>query len=309
MKVKSMKVIRHLLTLIIVLALPLLAAAEEQDQPIKPQVEPQKEDGVGLAPARFELPMLPGTEKTVVVNIIYNAGSAEAKPFRLVAGLGDWTILNNGQVDYYKAGTTPNSAASWIIYSPGEVTIMPGKVHPVRVTISVPKDAEPGDHTAALFVESRPDNLKLDEDRKQVVVRFRLAALFYIMVPRLTREGSLQGLKAEAREQGIIVIPTLKNEGNSHIRPVHSVSIVDREGTVVAEYAESESLPVLAREELSRPLIIEKRIPPGEYLVRYKVDFKDGSPIIEGQTDLIVKQPPSNRAVAAEKNQGAKQSQ
>lgn len=302
-----MKAIRHLLALLIILALPSFAEAEGQDQPLKPQAEPQKEDGVGLAPARFELPMLPGTEKTVVVNIIYNAGSAQAKPFRLVAGLGDWTILNNGQVDYYKAGTKPYSAASWIIYSPGEVTVMPGKVHPIRVTISVPKDAAPGDHTAALFVESRPDNIKLDEDRKQVVVRFRLAALFYIMVPRLTREGSLQGLKAEAKEQGIVVTPKLKNEGNSHIRPVHSIKIVDREGAVVAEHAESESLPVLAREELSRPLIIEKSIPPGEYLVRYRVDFKDGSPIIEGQTDLIVKEPEANRAVAAEKVEAAKQ--
>lgn len=304
-----MKIINRLVALIIMIALPSLAAAQGQDQTVKPQPEPQKEDGVGLAPARFELPMLAGTEKTVVVNIIYNAGSAEAKPFRLVASVGDWTIRRNGQVDYYKAGVMQNSAASWLIYSPGEVTVMPGKVHPIRVTISVPKDAKPGDHTAALFVESRPDNIKLDEDKKQVVVRFRLAALFYIMVPQLTREGSLEGLKAEAGEQGIIVTPTLKNAGNSHIRPVHSIKIVDRDGAVVAEYLESESLPVLAREELSRPLMIEKKIAPGEYSVRYRVDFKDGTPIIEGQTDLIVKEQASGRAVTTDKNQATKQGQ
>jgi hypothetical protein len=188
-----------------------------------------------------------------------------------------------------------------MIYSPGEVTVIPGKVHPVRVTISVPKDATPGDHTAALFVESRPENIKLDSDRKQVVLRFRLAALFYIMVPNLTREGSLKNLKAEATEKGIVVTPTLKNGGNCHIRPVHSIKIVDRAGAVVAEQPEMESLPVLAREELSHAMTIEKVIPPGQYSVRYRVDFKDGSRIVEGQTDLIVRERAAQRAVAIEK--------
>ena len=39
----------------------------------------------------------------------------------------------------------------------------------------------------------------------------------------------------------------------------------------------------------SRPLRIDKPIAPGSYSVIYRVDFKDGSPLIEGQTDLSVK--------------------
>lgn len=297
-----MKIIRQIVLSIVVIALPVLAEARYQNQSAQPQSEGAKEDGIGLAPARLELPMMPGTEKTVVVNIIYNAGSGEAKPVRLVASVGDWTVLGNGKVDYFKAGTKASSAASWMIYSPGEVTVEPGRVHPIRVTITVPKDATPGDHTAALFVEARPDNIKLDEDRKQVIVRFRLAALFYIMVPQLTRAGSLESLKAEADERGVVVTPTLKNTGNSRIRPVHSVKIIDRAGAIVAEVPESDSLPVLANEELSRPLVIEKSLPPGEYSVIYRVDFKDGSRVVEGQTDLKMKETPASRAIAAEQS-------
>lgn len=275
-----------LLTLLVML--PALAFAQGQAAPANAP-NPPGEDGIGLAPARFELPMRPGTERTVVVNIIYNSSSPQSQPCRLMATLGDWTILPDGNVDYFKAGTQPNSAAPWMIYSPGEVTAMPGKIHPVRITITVPNTATPGDHLAALFVESRPDNLKLEQNQKQLVLRFRMAALFYIQIPDLTRKGSLENLKATADDEGIDVVPTIKNTGNSRLRPQHSIRVVDARGTVVAEMADTESLPILGASTVSRALHIDKTIPPGSYSVIYRVDFKDGSPLIEGQTDLSVK--------------------
>lgn len=285
-----MKNIRWLFTVIAgLLVLPLLALGQAQAPPAQPSSQPPGEDGIGIAPARFELPMLPGTERTMVVNVMYNSASSGSKPCRLVASLGDWTILSNGDPEYYKAGTQNNSACSWLTYSPAEMTALPGRVHPIRVTISVPKDATSGDHLAALFVESRPDNLKLDQNRRQVILRFRMAALFYIMVPRLTRKGSLNNLAAQVSEQGIVVTPTLRNEGNSHLRPLHSVKIVDSAGAVVAELPESESMPVLAGAEIRLGLVIEKSIPRGTYSVRYRIDFKDGNAITEGQTALVVK--------------------
>lgn len=271
------------------LVLPLLPSADARVSQFQASSQTSGEDGIGVAPARFELPILPGTEKTVVVNVIYNSASAGSQPCRLVASLGDWSILNNGDPEYYKAGAQPNSACSWLTYSPAEITALPGRIHPIRVTISVPRDATPGDHLAALFVESRPDNLKLDENRRQVVLRFRMAALFYIMVPRLTRKGSLEDLRSKLGEQGIMIIPTLRNDGNSRVRPVQSAKIVDNTGATVAELPESESLPVLAGSIMTHPVIIETALRPGVYSVRYKVDFKDGNPVTEGQTELVVK--------------------
>jgi methionine-rich copper-binding protein CopC len=272
---------------------PMLAAGQAQSLPVQTSSQAPADNGIGVAPARFELPMSPGAEKTVVVNVIYNSVSGEAQPCRLVASLGDWSILSSGEAEYYKAGTQPNSACAWLTYSPAEITALPGKIHPVRVTVSVPKDATPGDHLAALFVEARPDNLKVDQNRRQVILRFRMAALFYIMVPQLTKKGSLQDLKTGVSEQGILVTPTLKNEGNSHLRPLHSIKILDSAGAVVAELPETESLPVLAGAEMSRPLVIPKSLAAGAYSVRYKIDFKDGSATTEGQTELVVKARPA----------------
>jgi hypothetical protein len=277
----------------LVVVLPMLVAGQTQE-PAQASSQAPADDGIGVAPARFELPMLPGSEKTVVVNVIYNSMSGEAQPCRLVASLGDWSILNSGEAEYYKAGTQRNSASSWLTYSPAEITALPSKIHPIRVTISVPKDATPGDHLAALFVEARPDNLKVDQNRRQVILRFRMAALFYVMVPQLTRKGSLQNLKTAVSEQGILVTPTLKNDGNSHVRPLHSVKVLDSAGAIAAELPETESLPVLAGAEMSRALIIPRSLAPGAYSVRYRVDFKDGSAITAGQADLVVGVRPAN---------------
>lgn len=273
--------------------LPILALGQAQSPPVQGSAQAPADDGIGVAPARFELPMLPGSEKTVVVNVIYNSASGEAQPCRLVASLGDWSLLSSGEAEYYKAATQPNSASTWLTYSPAEITALPGRIHPIRVTISVPKDATPGDHLAALFVEARPDNLKLDQNRRQVILRFRMAALFYVMVPQLTRKGSLQNLKTGVSEQGILVTPTLKNDGNSHLRPLHSVKVLDSMGAIAAELPETESLPVLAGAEMSRTLTIPKTLAAGTYSVHYRIDFKDGSAVTEGQTELVIKARPA----------------
>lgn len=271
--------------------------ARAQSPSAKAQPQPAG-SGISLAPARVELEMQPGTETTIVVDLDYHSTAENSQPVRIVASLNDWTMQKNGEVEFQKANTLPNSASSWLIYSPAETTVTAGNVHSIRVTIAVPKGATPGDHLTALIVEQRPDTLKLNQNRRQVVVRYRMAAVFYIKVPQLIRRGSLENLQAESRPDSIIVTATLKNQGNSMIRPVSSVKVTDASGKVVAESSERESLPVLGGLELSQELTIEKTLVPGAYSVKYRVDFQDGSRPTEGITDLVV----SDTSVAAQSN-------
>ena len=250
-------------------------------------------NGISLAPARIELEMQPGQETTVVVNLDYHSTAENAQPVRIVASLNDWTIDRSGQVQFARANTFPNSASPWLIYSPAETTVIPGNLHSIRVTISVPKDATPGDHLSALIVEQRPDNIKLlNEDRRQMVIRYRMAAVFYIKVPQLRRLGSLESLRAEATADEVVVSPLLKNSGNSVIRPLTSLKVTDSSGVAVAELAQKESLPVLGGAELLQPLVLETRLAPGTYTVKYRVDFQDGSRPTEGVTELVIPQSP-----------------
>jgi hypothetical protein len=54
---------------------------------------------------------------------------------------------------------------------------------------------------------------------------------------------------------------------------------------------------VLAGLSLSRPIVIEKAVAPGAYTVFYRVDFKDGGAVVEGQTDLLVREQPAKKGV------------
>ena len=247
-------------------------------------------NGISLAPARLELEMQPGSETTVVVNLDYHAVGENSQPVRIVASLNDWTIDRDGQVRFERANTLPHSASSWLIYSPAETTVIPGNLHAIRVTVSVPKDATPGDHLTALIVEQRPDNIKLNENRRQMVIRYRMGAVFYIKVPQLRRQGSLESLRAEATEDQVVVTPLLKNAGNSVIRPLTSLKVTNGSGVAVAELPQKESLPLLGGAELMQPLVLETRLAPGTYNVKYRVDFQDGSRPTEGVTELVIPQ-------------------
>ena len=259
-------------------------------------------NGISLAPARIELEMAPGSETTVVVNLDYHATSENSQPVRIVASLNDWTIDRDGQVQFARANTLPNSASPWLIYSPAETTVIPGNLHAIRVTVSVPKDATPGDHLTALIVEQRADNIKLTENRRQVVIRYRMAAVFYIKVPQLRRQGSLESLRAEMKEDQILVTPLLKNSGNSVVRPLTSLKVTDSAGLAVAELPQKESLPLLGGAELAQPLVVESRLAPGTYTVKYRVDFQDGSRPTEGVTELVI--PASPRTSIGAANRG-----
>ena len=248
--------------------------------------------GMAISPARVELEMKPGTETTIVVNLDYHSAGGATQPARIVASLNDWTINKQGGVDFFRANSQPNSASSWLIYSPGEAAVLPAAVHQIRVTISVPADATPGDHLAALIIEQRPETLKAETNARQMIIRYRMASVFYIKVPGLTKRGDFGNLYAESTPDGIVVTPTFRNEGNSVIRPMGSVTIVDAGGKVVAELPSFEQFPVLAGAEMSKPVLIERSLPPGNYSVKFKVDFQDGGKTVEGVTDLVVKAPP-----------------
>ena len=268
--------------------LVMLVCVNAQTPEPSPKAAPTS--GISLAPARFELEMQPGSETTVVVNLDYHTTAESSQPVRIVASLNDWTIDRDGQVRFEKANSLPNSASSWLIHSPAETLVTPGNLHAIRVTVTVPKDATPGDHLTALIVEQRPDTLKLNENRRQVVIRYRMAAVFYIKVPQLRRQGSLESLRAESSDGQVTVTPLLKNAGNSVIRPLTSLRIMDSSGVAVAELAQKESLPLLGGAELIEPLVIEKSLAPGTYNVKYRVDFQDGSRPTEGITELVVKE-------------------
>jgi hypothetical protein len=276
---------------LLLVALPSLALAQTPPPGPSPLPEASARPVLGeiaLAPSRLELKLKPGGSQTVVVSVV-SSGRVEMAPVRLLASLGDWQMDSKGEVTFLKPGSTPGSAADWIIYSPVELTLKGGETHPIRITVDVPADAAPGDHTAAVFVEERPAEIKANQNVKQIIFHFRLAALIYVMVEPLTQKGALVALDAAVTGGQLSITPKLKNEGNSHIRPLQGYELLDKDGRIVASQEPSEGYPVLGNSEYSPVLAVDKKLEPGEYSVRYRVDFRDGSgKVVEGRKAVVV---------------------
>jgi hypothetical protein len=109
----------------------------------------------------------------------------------------------------------------------------------------------------------------------------------------------LEALRAEAKGDQVVVTPLLKNAGNSVIRPLTSLKVTNSSGVAVVDLPQKESLPVLGGAELMQPLVLETRLMPGTYSVKYRVDFQDGSRPTEGITELVIPETPrASRASA-----------
>lgn len=263
-------------------ALLLSAVAAAQEAPSVPAGGGE----VALAPSRLEIPIAPGQSRTEVVNVI-SSGSGNTR-VRLLASLGDWALDRSGEIKFSRPGTAKRSATEWMTYSPVEFQVGAGEVHPIRVTVDVPPGTPPGDYTAVMFVEERPPDLKAQGNRKQLRFHFRLAAIFYIQVGQLTKKGSLEALEVDTTVSPLVVVPTLKNSGNSHLRPLHSFEILDVGGKRVASVAESSPGPVLAESEFLPKVKADTALPPGSYTLKYRVDFRDGGKVVEGRKAFTI---------------------
>ncbi len=94
--------------------------------------------GMGLNPSRAEVEILPGTEKTLAFEIESPPSNSPVRG-RLLLSSTDWTISEDGAVQFPDPGTLPDSASRWIVFSPSAVSISSGQKQMVRVTVSVPE--------------------------------------------------------------------------------------------------------------------------------------------------------------------------
>jgi hypothetical protein len=107
----------------------------------------------------------------------------------------------------------------------------------------------------------------------------------------------------------VVVTALLKNAGNTVIRPLTSLKVTDSAGVAVAELPQRESLPLLGGAELAQPVVLETRLAPGAYTVKYRIDFQDGSRPTEGITELLIpvsqrtSSGPTSRGMAAAPNE------
>jgi P pilus assembly chaperone PapD len=254
--------------------------------------------GLGLNPARLEVEINPGGEKTVGFRIESPPSDTPVQG-RLMLSLTDWNIDEQAQVSYADPGTLPNSSSSWMIFSPAAFTITSGESYLVRVTVRVPNSAKPGVYRSGIFVQERPPATPPNPGEHLLYFRFRYVFTLYVIVPPVAGQGELLDVRMELDREGVKLLYEMKNVGSRHVRPRVSWSIRDGNQNEILSARNKETPVLLPFAAMTARFPIAESLPPGPYQIDAQVDFNDGRYIQEAKRTVNLPSSPDKTSLTA----------
>ncbi len=234
--------------------------------------------GLGLDPGRMEIEVKPGHEKTIGFTID-SPPSATAVRGRLLLSLTDWNVTEDTKIVYNDAGTMPNSASPWVIFSPAAVSISSGQRQLVRVTVRVPAETAPGLYRTAIFVQERPPAAPPQNGEQLVYVRFRYVFFLYVTVSPVSVEPELTDVRLVTGPEGVRLICDMVNRGSGHTRPVISLSIRNPNQDEVKLLRNYEATVLLPFSKIHEAFRLNGELAAGMYEITAEVDFQDNGPL------------------------------
>ncbi len=183
---------------------------------------------VSVSPAIIDLRVNPGTSSTSEITI-FNLGdvpmpvSLQSSSFTPVTEFNamDFAVLD---------------ASNWISLDSSDLILHPSENRKIKLTISVPNDAEPGGHYATLYVQPRV--LEQNQNFKETFVNARLGVLVFVTVlGNIDEKASLSSHQIDKyssfgpEELSI----SITNEGNVHVLPKSNIKLTNMFGAVVDE--------------------------------------------------------------------------
>ncbi len=177
-----------------------------------------------LGPTRFILSMAPGEERTVDVELTNREGDPSI--FNLTTEDFMANPEQEGTPTFFAEGIDgPYSARRWITPEIRRVQLNHADRAYLRVTVRVPKNADPGDHQAALIItrEIPPDNVS------GIAIVSRVASLFVITVQGdVVETGGIESISARKHINWSLPVSLHlvgKNTGTVHMLPTGVVEI------------------------------------------------------------------------------------
>jgi len=248
------------------------------------QVKAQITLPLTVAPARQELLVDPG-EKTAVVLKFLNQGETAVSGLLKVA---DFIVEDKeGSPTFLENETTLSSrfaAASWVELPYDRMTIAPKDKVIIQAKINVPQDAQAGGRYFAIFFEPGGVTSKAlgVEKEAETPITIRLAGLVYLRVSGPIEENAYLTQLTAPRflEYGPIPVTTeISNQGNYHIRPKGTVTLVSLFGKEIEQeiLEEQNIFPETSR-------IFENKLGQKWLLGKYKVELN----VVYGETGKIL---------------------
>jgi hypothetical protein len=216
-----------------------------------------------VSPARLVVPV--GQSEKEQIFDVSNSGS---QPLHVEVSVEEFSQRANGQLAF--APATPLSAANWVEAGPTSFDLDPGEHQPVRVSISLPPDPEPGERYVAVVFKVPPVAAG-----RNILVSRAIGAQVLIGVPGVAiRRIGVGPLDAPRWADGgpIRFRVEVRNLGNFHrdfIQPDNLEAVVGQEQSI-----ELPDFSVLGNSR--RVIEAEWQDPPLFCICRIQVDSDDG---------------------------------
>ena len=279
----------------LLLALMLSAAsapvfAQSPDRPENLRVNIQNNTPVTgdfiVGPTRFLLNMAPGEERTVEVQLTNRSGLMSL--FQLTTEDFAADPERDGTPTFYATDLIgPYPARLWITPEVDRFELSHGERAFLRVTVSVPEDADPGDHQAALIAERVTE--QTDEGGFNIVSR--VASLFIITVEGdVVKDGFLESLSPHSYLNWfypVFLRLAAVNKGTVHMIPTGTVEIRNIFGIVVDEIPLRDWV-ILRNSRRTRDFEWAPRFALGRYTAVTNLTVFDGTPMQQLKTAFWV---------------------
>jgi hypothetical protein len=231
-----------------------------------------------IRPSRLEAEVSPGTEKTVGFHVQTAATAAPSRETLVMESM-DWTVSEDGSLNYSAPGTLKDSASLWMQFSPAAFALLPNMNQLVRITVTVPPNTPPGSYRTGMFVQERPPATPPDVKGPHVILRVRYAFFLYVIVPPAKAQAELTSIEVEIQGETVRLQYAMKNTGNLHTRPLVRWAVKNAQGEIVGTRGEHEATVLLPRSTMRESVRFAAPLPPGTYQLAVLVDFGDGEPL------------------------------
>jgi len=245
MKLKSSRPDYLLLVLVLLLAVPMTAAADGFS--------------VLVAPPRFELKASPGD----VVRERLDINNPGNRPVTFLMRTADWDMTEDGTATFHPPALQPGSCRPWVRIERHRIRLPAQGKKRYRFEIHVPEDTPPGECRTALMIEAPPeDAVEAQAGSINLPVKGRIAVVIYLAIADAAPQLQLQDALLDDYNGLLTPFIVVHNSGNAHGRTTGFVDAVDANGNRL-EF-EITPLPVMPGQTRRVPLfqpVIDRQEP------------------------------------------------
>lgn len=232
---------------------------------------------LSVAPARTDARLDPGA-KTIVVLTVSNPHTNKQ----------DVELTSKPWFKY--PDNTQIQVSDWLILPrKTRFSIKPGKSRDVEITLKCPKDAV-GELMGMVSFSSQ-------EEKGSMLTSMVSAPIYLRVIGTEKNTGELVALGAGTRQGVFQIGAQVKATGNVRLRPVGTISLIDANGALIADYLVPEATPIFPSQTHDCPAQGPAAAPPaGRYTL--KAHLTSGSLELNGESHIVVK---ANGEVSLEK--------